>query len=410
MALDHVIIIGAGQGGFQAAASLRQEGYQGRITMIGEEPGLPYQRPPLSKAYMKDADPERLRLRPAIFFEQNQIGVIAGMRVDRIDRHNRTIKTAAGETLQYDHLILATGTRNAVPPVSGIENDRVLGLRTMADADRLSAAMEDAKRIIIIGGGFIGLEFAAVARTAGREVVVLEAANRLMERAVSPEMSEHFHKIHETRGTDIRMGQPVVEVTSDPRTKICCARLGDGEHFEGDFILLAAGVRPNQELAEAAGLQTENGIVVDNFLVSSDPLISALGDCAAFPDPATGARIRLESVQAASDHAKMIAKRLTGKQVRYDAIPWFWSDQFEVKLQIAGLAPADSRNVAKSDDEGRFRVYRFAEDRLVCVETADAAKEHMAARKLLASSSPISLQQLQEHDFQLVALMGHVKK
>ncbi|MGV0908761.1 NAD(P)/FAD-dependent oxidoreductase [Martelella sp. FOR1707] len=411
MALDHVIIIGTGQGGFQAAASLRQEGYRGRITMIGEEPGLPYQRPPLSKAYLKGADPERLRLRPVGFYEQNEIDVIDGTRVDGIDRHARTVTTASGQVLRYDHLILATGTRNAVPPVRGIGNDHVFGLRTMADADLLGRSLDAAKRIIIIGGGFIGLEFAAVARAAGCEVVVLEAAGRLMERAVSPEMSQHFHEIHSTRGSVLRLGQPVVEVIGDPRGKSCCARLAGGAVFEGDFILLAAGVRPNQELAAAAGLETENGVVVDRFLLTSDPAISALGDCAAFPDPFTGARIRLESVQAATDHAKTIAKRLTGNRLAYEATPWFWSDQFDVKLQIAGLAPENGRNVVKRGEGSAYRVYRFDEDRLVCVETANAAREHMAARKLLTpSADPISWQELNRHDFQLAALMKRPQK
>lgn len=406
MALDEIVIVGTGQGGFQAAASLRQEGFEGRITMIGDEPGLPYQRPPLSKAYMKEANAERLQLRPESFYAQNRIDLVGATCVDHIDRNARAIVTDTGIRIRYDHLILATGTRNAVPPIRGIKSDRVLGLRTMADADRLRTALDAARRIIIIGGGFIGLEFAAVARATGREVVVLEAADRLMERAVSADMSAYFERMHVAQGTVLKLGQPVVDVEDDGSGGPCRARLSKGESVEGDFILLAAGVRPNQELASASGLETENGIVVDRFLLTSDPHISALGDCAAFPDPRTGARIRLESVQAASDHARTIAKRLTGKATAYDALPWFWSDQFSAKLQIAGITSGMGKTFARTGDGDGFCVYRFEADRLVCVETVNVAREHMAARKLLtATSQPITWRDMECTGFELAALM-----
>ncbi len=406
MALDEIVIVGTGQGGFQAAASLRQEGFEGRITMIGDEPGLPYQRPPLSKAYMKEANAERLQLRPENFYAQNRIDLVGATCVDHIDRNARAIVTDTGCRMRYDHLILATGTRNAVPPIRGIKSDRVLGLRTMADADRLRSALDAARRVIIIGGGFIGLEFAAVARAMGREVVVLEAAGRLMERAVSADMSAYFERMHAGQGTVLKFGQPVVEVEDEGPGRPCRARMANGESVEGDFILLAAGVRPNQELAATAGLRTNNGIVVDRFLLTSDPHISALGDCAAFPDPRTGARIRLESVQAASDHARTIAKRLTGKATAYDALPWFWSDQFSAKLQIAGITSGMGKTFARTGDGYGFCIYRFEEDRLVCVETVNAAREHMAARKLLtATSTPIFWGDMEETGFELAALM-----
>jgi 3-phenylpropionate/trans-cinnamate dioxygenase ferredoxin reductase component len=406
MALNDVVIVGTGQGGFQAAASLRQEGFEGQITMIGDEPGLPYQRPPLSKAYMKEANPERLLFRPDSFFTQNRIDLLVPSRVEHIDRSAKTVVTDTGSRIGYGHLILATGTRNAIPPIKGIHGERVLDLRTMADADRLRCAINNAKRIIIIGGGFIGLEFAAVARELGIDVVVLEAADRLMERAVSPDMSAYFERIHTARGTMLKLGQPVVEVTHEDAGQSCRARLANGESVEGDFVLLAAGVRPNQELAAAAGLQTENGIVVDRHLKTSDPDISALGDCAAFPDPRTGAHIRLESVQAASDHARTIAKRLTGKPAAYDALPWFWSDQFSAKLQIAGLTSDKRKTFARAGEGDAFCVYRFEQDRLVCVETVNAAREHMAARKLLtATAEPIFWRDLERCGFELATLM-----
>ncbi|RCK40995.1 pyridine nucleotide-disulfide oxidoreductase [Thalassospira profundimaris] len=411
MALDKIVIVGTGQGGFQAAASLRQEGYEGEITMIGDEAGLPYQRPPLSKAYMKEANIERIQLRPENFYTQNRINLVDATRVEQIDRAERAVVTSAGDRIAYDHLILATGARNAVTPIKGIHEERVFGLRSMMDADHLRSTLEDAKHVIIIGGGFIGLEFAAVAREMGREVVVLEAASRLMERAVSPEMSSHFERIHCDRGTMLKFGQPVVEVSDEGAYRPCRARLANGDSFDGDFILLAAGVRPNQELAAATGLSTANGIIVNQLLLTSDANISALGDCAAFPDPRTGELIRLESVQAASDHARTIARRLTGKPAAYTALPWFWSDQFDAKLQIAGLPSGADKSFVRKGNGDEYCVYRFAENKLVCVETVNSAREHMTARKLLATGSePVFWDDLKQVGFELAALMKRQKE
>lgn len=371
-----IVIVGSGQGGLQAAMSLRQEGHTGPITMIGAEPGLPYQRPPLSKAYLKTGEAEKLVLRPPGFFEKNDIVLVASTFVDAIDRQTGQV-LSADRVWDYDHLILATGTRNLRPPIPGIE--LALDLRTLDDAKRLRDRLTRPQRIAVIGGGFIGLEFAAVARSLGHEVTVAEAAPRLMARAVSPEMSERFLAMHRNMGTDIRLGQPVVEVSTDG------IRLADGREIGADLILVAAGVIPNTDLANAAGLNVVNGVVTDAQLRTEDPAISALGDCAAFPDPRTGRMVRLESVQAATDHARAIARRLTsGTDAAYAAVPWFWSDQADFKLQIAGLAsPSDVSVVA---DNGA--VCRFDGEVLTAVETINDAKTHMAARKLLVSEKP----------------------
>ena len=370
--MDRIVIIGAGQGGLQAAINLRMEGFAGSIVLIGAEEQLPYQRPPLSKAYLKDGDALKLQLRPATFFERKDITLHTGVHVDRIDRANRLVW--AGKTsFAYDHLILATGTRNLRPAIPGIHH--ALDLRTLTDAQVLREVLKTPCRSVVIGGGFIGLEFAAVARSLGHDVCVAEAAPRLMSRAVSPEMSERFLKKHREMGTIIHLGNPVCSVTDEGIV------LADGSALAGDVVLLAAGVTPNIELAAAAGLQVDNGVVVNEYLLTNDDSISAMGDCAVFPNPATGLPVRLECVQAATDHAKSIASRLVGNNmIPYTAVPWFWSDQADWKLQIAGLSSPKDDSVVREDGT----VLRFADGNLSAVETINNARTHLQARKILA--------------------------
>lgn len=376
--IQTVVIIGAGQGGFQAAASLRLEGFTGRITLIGDEPAPPYQRPPLSKAYLKSGDADALTLRPETFYNTNDITLRMGTRVEAIDRKAQRVDLGT-ETLAYDHLICATGTRNMRPPIAGLEHAR--DLRTLTDAKALRAAMVDADRIGVIGGGFIGLEFAAVARTQGRCVTVAEAGPRLMARAISPEMSARFAKKHREMGADILFDDPVCEVNQYGIT------LASGRHVETGFTLLAAGVVPNTELAVHAGLSVANGIVVNAQLMTDDAAISALGDCAAFPDPKRGTYVRLESIQAATDHARLIAKRLAkGVQDSYSAVPWFWSDQDDWKLQIVGLAAVGDASEELPDGT----VLRLDGDRVTAVETVNNAKIHMMTRKRMGQGVPLT--------------------
>ncbi len=385
-----VVIVGGGQGGFQAAASLRQEGYEGPVTLLSDEPGLPYQRPPLSKAYLKDGDPARLALRPEAFYVTADIALVHD-RATALLREARQVSLASGGTLSYDHLILAPGARNARPPLPGLDAPGVLGLRTLADAqvlrDALPATVEAGARAVVIGGGFIGLEFAAVARAFGCAVTVVEAAPRLMARAVSPDTSARFAAKHADLGVDLALGVPVAEILTDAGGRACGVALADGREIPGGLVLLAAGVRPNVDLAQAAGLEIADGIAADARLLTSDPAISALGDTCSFPDPRTGARVRLESVQAATDHARTIARRLTGRPEPYAALPWFWSDQADWKLQIAGLPPREETATELHDlPRGGFAVHRWEGEALVCVETVNAPAEHMAARRLLAGA------------------------
>ncbi|MCQ0970625.1 NAD(P)/FAD-dependent oxidoreductase [Paracoccus sp. TK19116] len=374
-----IVIVGAGQGGLQAAALLRQSGYEGELTLIGDEPGLPYQRPPLSKAYMAEGNADALILRAAEFFDSKAIRYLPETRVHAIDRVSRRVGTDAGD-LDYGHLILATGSSNLRPPIPGLE--RAMDLRTLADAERLRGKIATPRRFAVIGGGFIGLEFAAVARKAGHAVTVAEAAARLMARAVSEHMSAMFLAKHRDLGAEVILGDPVSSVVDEGVTLV------GGDQVAADEVLLAAGVRPNTDLAEVAGLVCANGIVLDGRLLTSDPAISALGDCASFPDPRTGRMIRLESVQAATDHARHIAARLTDKgDGPYAAVPWFWSDQADYKLQIAGLAqPSDRAEVVSEDVVLRFD----DQDELTAVETINNAKVHMKTRRSLAGGEPVT--------------------
>ena len=398
--MERIVIVGAGQGGFQAASSLRQEGFAGDITLIGAEPGHPYQRPPLSKAYMADGDGERLLLKPASFYERSSITYRPETRVEEIDREGQAVLIEAGERIGYDHLILATGARNFRPPIPGQEADGVLELRTLGDAAALRERLGHTRHAIVIGGGFIGLEFAAMARSAGVTVSVLEAAPRLMGRALSPAMSAFFLDAHRAMGTDVRLGAAArrIEATDG---RVSGVDTSDIEVIPGDLVLIATGIRPNVELAAAANLHTDNGIVVDETLLTSDPSISALGDVASFPLP-DGSRTRLESVQAAVDHARHIARRLVrGERTAYAAVPWFWSDQGKLKLQIAGLGTTanEVQEIASTGQDKVVLLYR--DGNLVAVETVNAPGQHMAARRLIGTPKAV----LEAADFDLKAAL-----
>ncbi len=398
---EQIVIVGAGQGGFQAAASLRQNDSNARITLIGDEPGLPYQRPPLSKSFMKDGDPARLLLRPKTFFEKNQINLVEKSRVSFIDRAIKEVETKSGRRFPYDHLILATGARNTKPPIRNVEADGLHDLRTLADATAMRSAVVSARHAVVIGGGFIGLEFAAQARAAGIEVTVVEMAPRLMARVVSPGMSHLFADMHIAMGTQLVFGQPAIEILTTNNGAASGVLLADGTELDGDMVLLASGVQPNTGLAAAADLEIDNGIVVDHMLQTADPAIFALGDCAAFPESCSGKRIRLESVQAATDQARAIARNLTGNPAAYDAIAWFWSDQADWKLQIAGLPKENGETHLIRRNHNSATALWFSDGILTCAETVNAAGEHMAARRLLASGLPVTRSDLEMNDYRL---------
>ncbi|WP_128254042.1 NAD(P)/FAD-dependent oxidoreductase [Falsirhodobacter deserti] len=387
--MQRIVIIGTGQGGQQAATSLRQEGFAGEILMIGDEPGLPYQRPPLSKAYMASGDADALLLKPAAFYERSSIILRDGTRAARIDRTAQEVETEDGARHGYDHLILATGARNFRPPLPNLDAPGVAELRTLADAESIRRRLAHTRHAVVVGGGFIGLEFAAMARAANVSVTVIEAAPRLMARAVSPQMSDLFLKLHWSMGTEILLGTMAAAVMTDADGNAAGITLADGREVAGDLVLIATGVRPNVELAAEAGLTCRNGIVVDGSLLTDDPAISALGDVAAFPGP-LGRHVRLESVQAAVDHARHIARRLMRPAPQpYASVPWFWSDQGKHKLQIAGLATDADDCIVLPQPTGEPVILLFKEGCLAAVETINAPAIHMSARRLIATPSAV---------------------
>ena len=401
-----VVIVGAGQAGFQVAASLRDEGYTGRIRLLGDEPGLPYQRPPLSKAYLVGkADRAGLQLRPEAFFAQRGIEMTSDRRAERIDRERRGLHLTGGEILVYDHLVLATGARNRLLPVPGTGLEGVLQLRTHADADALRGKMTGLKRAVVVGAGFIGLEFAAAAAAAGAEVTVIEATSRPMSRALTDPMSRFFRDAHARAGVRLVFGAVVTEVHGKAG-HVSEVETADGQIFPADLVLVGIGVIPNAELAGESGLAVENGILVDETLCTADPTISAVGDCAAYPlASGGGARVRLESVQNAIDHGRCVASRLMGRPRPYRIVPWFWSDQGPYKLQIAGFSMPSDRVVLRGDpDSGAFSAFCFVEERLVGVESVNKPADHMVARRLLANATALTPEQASDVSFDLKAL------
>ncbi len=405
--MKQIAIVGAGQGGLQAAASLRDGGYDGRLILIGDEPGLPYQRPPLSKAYLlgKMGD-EDIVLRDPDFFTEYKIELEAETTVSAIERAERRLRLQSGAAIGYDHLILATGARNRALSVPGAGLEGVVSIRTLADTRRLQDLMTSAKTAVVVGGGFIGLEFAAVAAAQGLKVIVVETAPRPLGRALSSEMSRYFTEAHIGWGVDFIFGAAVEEVLGQGR--VTGVRLTNGLRIDADIVVVGIGVLPNQELAAMSGLTVGNGVAVDAHLLTSDPAISALGDVAEHANPySVVGRVRVESVQSAVDQARNIAARLTGNAKPYDALPWFWSDQGPLKLQMAGLAAGHDIAVVRGDPgSGGFSVFCFKDDRLLAVESVNQPADHMAGRRLLTTGAAITPAQAGDMDLPLKALLN----
>ena len=401
MSIRHLVIVGAGQAGYQTAASLRQAGFEGHITLIGDEPGVPYQRPPLSKTYLLGKiGVAALRFRPDEWFAQQRVERVQATVVE-IDRDARCAVLTDGTRLRYDHLVLATGARNRVPPVDGIGLDGVFGIRTLADADALASRVDAARNIVVIGAGFIGLEFAAVAAAKGLAVSVIELSQRPMARALSEPMSEVFGQAHRDWGVVFKFGLTVTRLLGVDG-KVTAVETARGERIPADLVVYGIGVLPNSEIAAAAGLCVDNGICVNEQLLTSDPAISAVGDAVSFPCVWSATRVRLESVQNAVDQARTVSARLIGNPAPYSALPWFWSDQGDLKLQIAGLSSGhDQAVVVGSIEERQFSVLCFREDRLIAVESCNRAADHMAARKLMTRGTMLCAADVRAPGFDL---------
>ncbi|MES2686338.1 MAG: FAD-dependent oxidoreductase [Pseudomonadota bacterium] len=405
MSQPGVVIVGSGQGGFQTAASLRDEGYGGAITVVGEESGLPYQRPPLSKSYLagKAAD-EQIWLRPEAFYASRDIVLKSGAPARRIDRVARELHLDGGERLGYEHLVLATGARPRLLRVPGTSLAGVLPLRTRSDAQQMLERLRTASSVVVVGAGFIGLEVAVIASNMGLRTQVLESAGRALQRAISASVSSFLTDALVARGVQFSFNTGIEAIEGEAGNAVA-VRTTTGERIAADLVVVGVGVEPNTALALDAGLAVDNGIVVDSFLLTADPAISAIGDCARYPAPYSDAPVRLESVQNAVDQARCVGARLAGRSEPYDKVPWFWSEQGEWRLQIAGVAAEGDSAVLRGDTaSGKFSVFRFCGERLTAVESINHAADHMAARKLLAAQAAITPAQAANSDLKLAAL------
>jgi 3-phenylpropionate/trans-cinnamate dioxygenase ferredoxin reductase subunit len=404
MAAPTVAIIGTGQAGFQAAASLRQDGFAGRIVMIGDEPVAPYQRPPLSKSYLAgDSGLDELWLRPETFYAKQEIDLIAGEAVTAIDQAGRRLQLASGGTVPWDHLVLATGARYRPLAVPGAELDGVLPLRSLADADILRERLDEAREIVVVGAGFIGLEFASVAIARGAAVRIIEVTHHPMGRVVSAPISRFFTDAHRRWGAQISLGTGVSRILGTGG-RVTGVETTDGRQLPADLVLICIGVIPNAGLAGEAGLAVDNGIVVDQYLATLDPAIFAIGDCANFPTPFAVGRVRLESVQNAVDQGRCVAAHIAGQPAPYDKVPWFWSDQGDLKLQIAGITTGHDASVLRGNPEGgHFSVFCYRAGRLIGVESVNQTADHVVARRLLAGDPGLTPEQAADESYDLRA-------
>ncbi|RDK10108.1 NAD(P)/FAD-dependent oxidoreductase [Cupriavidus lacunae] len=385
MSGDHCVVVGGGHAAAQMVASLRQEGWSGAITLVSDEPILPYHRPPLSKGFLcGDKSRDELLIRSEAFYVQNRVETVLGVRVASLDRGRKRVELDDGTSLSWDKLVLATGARARKLDVPGASLPGVYCLRTVGDVGGIRQSIGAGKRVVMIGGGYIGLEAAASLRTAGMQVTVLEAMPRLLQRVTAPEVSAFYARVHAEEGVEI-VTQAVVAGIEGVKA-VQAVRLRDGRTIPADAVIIGVGVVPVTELAEAAGLRVDDGILVDEFGTTSDRDIFAVGDCSNHHNPIYGRRLRLESVQNATDQARTAALALCGKGLPYRALPWFWSDQYELKLQIAGLCTGYDQVVLRgSASEGRsFSAFYFREGRLIAADCINRAKEFMVTKRFLA--------------------------
>ena len=378
--MSGIVVIGAGQAGSSLVAKLRKEGFEGPITLIGAEPVVPYQRPPLSKAYLLgEMELERLFLRPESFYADQDITLRLGAEVTAIDPAAKTV-SLGDEVLSYDQLALTTGSvPHRLPAAIGGDLGGVYGVRTLADVDAMAHEVRPGARALIVGGGYIGLEAAAVAAKKGMQVVLVEMADRILQRVAAPETSAFFRALHASHGVDIREGVGLTRLLGEGH--VTGAELSDGTVLEVDMVVVGVGIRPDTGLAEAAGLAIENGIRTDEYGRTSDPAIWAAGDCCSFPFH--GDRLRLESVPNAIDQAEVVAQNMLGAQKEYVATPWFWSDQYDVKLQIAGLNRGYDQVVERRTDDLSVSFWYYHEGALIAVDAMNDARAYMVAKRLI---------------------------
>ena len=399
-----MVIVGAGQAGLQVAESLRSEGWQGDIMLLGDEPQAPYHRPPLSKAYLLgQASAEQLTMRGPAALARKNITLRTGVRVERIDRAARELHFSHGSRLPYHRLVLATGARARSLP--GAELDGVHVLRGLADCRRIGAALAAAENVVVIGGGFIGLEFAAVARQKGKAVTVLEAGERLMARAVSPFIAAWYGQLHAAQGVRLCLQAQIASFGGE-NGRIHAVNLADGASIPADLVVLGVGVVANDELAAAAGLPVDRGIVVDDCGRTADAAVFAAGDCTT-TRRADGSLRRLESVQNAVEQGKAVAAAALGKEQPFIATPWFWSDQYDAKLQMVGSGAGHDQLVVRGNPvDGKFSACYFRAGKLIGIDSINRPQDHMAGRKLLDRGLPLTPEQAADESLPLTAVLA----
>lgn len=405
--INSVVVVGGGQAGCQLVDSLRQLGYAGDIHLVGEEPYLPYQRPPLSKKFLAgDIPAQRLALRPEAFYEKNRVQARIGVQASLLKPDQRSVTLSDGEVLRYDRLALCTGAHVLKLQVPGADLDGVHYLRTIEDVEHIKSNLGDARHIVIVGAGFIGLETAAVLSGMeqcrdGGSVTVLEMQDRVMPRAVNPEVSSFFQALHAQHGVDLKLKHGLVELSGD-NGRLDTVHLSNGEVLKADLCIIGIGVTPSIGLADHAGLNCQNGIVVNECAVTSDPHIVAAGDCTNHPNALLGQHLRLESVHNAIEQAKTAAASILGQQKPYRQYPWFWSDQYHVKLQMVGISKGYETLVYRGDPrEQQFSVFYFARERLIAVDSINRPADHMQARRLLNGNIAITPGQAADLDCNL---------
>ncbi|WPC67189.1 FAD-dependent oxidoreductase [Rhodoferax ferrireducens] len=406
----HIVIIGAGQAGVQTAEALRAGGFAGAITLLGDEPHGPYHRPPLSKAWLAgDIGAEQLVMRAPEALARKNIALRTGVTVSAIDRAARQVKLADGSALSYSGLVLATGSTPRRLPLPGGDAQGVLALRSRMDAsaiaERMAMCIEQQLPVVVIGGGFIGLEVAATARKKGLSVIVLEAAPRLLGRVLAPLLSDWYAQLHRSHGVNLVLGAQITALEADRQGTVSGVRMADGTLVPAGLVVVGIGVSANEQLARDAGLACECGIVVDACGRTSDPVIMAAGDCTArrLPD---GSLLRLESVQNATEQGKSVAAALLGQERPFTATPWFWSDQYDKKLQMAGLSGGADQWAVRGDmDSGRFSVYHLRAGQLLAVDSVNASCDHLQARKLLDAGVSLTPAQVGDAAFDLGTLL-----
>ncbi|PYY72510.1 pyridine nucleotide-disulfide oxidoreductase [Pseudomonas jessenii] len=395
MSNEHVVVIGGSHGAAQLVASLRQEGWTGKISLVSAEPIVPYHRPPLSKTYLAgEQHQDEILIRPANFYEGAEVDLVLGSRVIAINREDKSITLHDGGKISYDKLALTTGAKVRRLALPGDHLQGVLYLRDLGDVDRIRQFTGNGKHAVIIGGGYIGLETAASLKKCGMHVTVLEALPRVLQRVTAPQISEFYMRIHREEGVEVLTGVVAKSINGEGLVEsVSCE---NDLRLKADLVIIGIGVLPETKLAEDAGLEVDNGILVDEFARTSDHDIVAAGDCTNHFNPLYQRRIRLESVQNATDQAKTAAKSLCGKLEPYRALPWFWSDQYDVKLQIAGLSQGYDHVVVRGDwEKGRsFSVFYFLKEKFIAVDAVNRPKEFMLSRRLLAEGRTPDLTRL----------------